>query len=118
MSGRIVGVYTVGVPVTDQDRRLRVFLVDDHAMFRAGVRAELGAHVDVIGDAGTVADAISRIAATGPDAPWPDARTRAGWACAPAQPGAARTATSTATRTSFDTDPPREPHHRTPGHRA
>ena len=24
------------------DGRLRVFLVDDHAMFRAGVRAELG----------------------------------------------------------------------------
>ncbi len=29
------------------DRRLTVFLVDDHAMFRAGVRAELGVHVEV-----------------------------------------------------------------------
>ncbi len=47
--------------------RLRVFLVDDHAMFRAGVRAELGAHVEVVGEASTVADAVSRIAATGPD---------------------------------------------------
>jgi DNA-binding NarL/FixJ family response regulator len=48
-------------------RRLRVFLVDDHAMFRAGVRAELGAHVDVVGEASTVAQAISAIAATKPD---------------------------------------------------
>jgi len=47
--------------------RLRVFLVDDHAMFRAGVRAELGAHVDVNGEAGTVPEAISKIAAGEPD---------------------------------------------------
>jgi DNA-binding NarL/FixJ family response regulator len=31
--------------------RPRIFLVDDHAMFRAGVRAELGAEVDVVGEA-------------------------------------------------------------------
>ena len=48
-------------------RRLRVFLVDDHAMFRAGVRAELGAHVEVTGEAGTVAEAVAGIAALGPD---------------------------------------------------
>src|SRR6266542_1961854 len=47
--------------------RLRVFLVDDHAMFRAGVRAELGAHVDVVGEASTVAEALTRIAALEPD---------------------------------------------------
>src|SRR5512142_489806 len=47
--------------------RLRVFLVDDHAMFRAGVRAELGAHVDVVGEASTVSQAISAVAATVPD---------------------------------------------------
>jgi DNA-binding NarL/FixJ family response regulator len=46
---------------------LRVFLVDDHAMFRAGVRAELRAHVDVVGEAGTVADAVSAIAELRPD---------------------------------------------------
>ena len=46
---------------------LRVFLVDDHAMFRAGVRAELGAHVDVVGEAGTVAEAVAAIAAPQPD---------------------------------------------------
>lgn len=48
-------------------QRLKVFLVDDHGMFRAGVRAELGGHVDVVGEAATVAQAISMIAATSPD---------------------------------------------------
>jgi DNA-binding NarL/FixJ family response regulator len=46
---------------------LRVFLVDDHAMFRAGVRAELGVFVDVVGEASTVAEAISAITAKQPD---------------------------------------------------
>jgi len=50
-----------------QAQRLRVFLVDDHVMFRAGVRAELGAHVDVVGEASTVSQAISAITATQPD---------------------------------------------------
>ena len=55
-------------PVADEaPRNLRVFLVDDHAMFRAGVRAELGAFVDVIGEAGTVADAVAAITAMQPD---------------------------------------------------
>jgi DNA-binding NarL/FixJ family response regulator len=55
-------------PVANEaPRNLRVFLVDDHAMFRAGVRAELGAFVDVIGEAGTVADAIAAITAMQPD---------------------------------------------------
>jgi DNA-binding NarL/FixJ family response regulator len=55
-------------PVANEaPRNLRVFLVDDHAMFRAGVRAELGAFVDVIGEAGTVADAVAAITAMQPD---------------------------------------------------
>ena len=36
----------------------RVVLVDDHGLFRAGVRAELDGLVDVVGDAGTVGEAI------------------------------------------------------------
>src|SRR3978361_2025218 len=44
-----------------------VFLVDDHAMFRAGVKAELGQIVRLVGDAGTVADALIGIRATRPD---------------------------------------------------
>ena len=47
--------------------RLRVFLVDDHAMFRAGVRSELGYHVDVVGEASTVAQAVALIGSVKPD---------------------------------------------------
>lgn len=47
----------------------RVFLVDDHAVFRSGVRAELQREPDmaVVGEAGTVAEAIAGIAASAPD---------------------------------------------------
>ena len=45
-----------------------VFLVDDHSMFRTGVRAELDAHpqVEVVGEAGSVAEAVSGIAGAAP----------------------------------------------------
>ena len=46
---------------------MRVFLVDDHALFRAGVRAEIGDAVTVVGEAGSVEDAIAGIIATAPD---------------------------------------------------
>src|SRR5256886_572488 len=46
---------------------VRVVLVDDHAMFRTGVRAELGHRVDVVGEAGTPAEAIEKIRASAPD---------------------------------------------------
>ncbi len=48
-------------------RAVKVFLVDDHALFRAGVRAELGPLVTIVGDAGSVDDAIQGIRATRPD---------------------------------------------------
>ena len=46
----------------------RVFLVDDHAVFRSGVRAELSreADMDVVGEAGGVAEAIAGINSTKP----------------------------------------------------
>jgi DNA-binding NarL/FixJ family response regulator len=47
--------------------RHRVVLVDDHAMFRAGVRAELGSRVEIVGEAGTVASAVDVITRTDPD---------------------------------------------------
>lgn len=49
---------------------VRVFLVDDHSVFRAGVRAELAEKtdsVDIVGEAGTVAEAIEGIRETAPD---------------------------------------------------
>ena len=45
----------------------RVVLVDDHGLFLAGVRAELGDSVEVVGEAGTVADAVSLIKQLDPD---------------------------------------------------
>ena len=38
-----------------------VVLVDDHRMFRSGVRAEIGDRVDVVGEASTVAEAIELV---------------------------------------------------------
>ena len=50
---------------------IRIFLVDDHAMIRSGVRAELGsdpqAGLAVVGEAGTVEDAVRGILETMPD---------------------------------------------------
>ena len=61
---------------------VRVFLVDDHALFRSGVRAELdrgvtgsggadgagaGGDVTVVGEAGSVAEAVAGIAHLRPD---------------------------------------------------
>jgi DNA-binding NarL/FixJ family response regulator len=45
----------------------RVVLVDDHELFRAGVRAELDGLVEVVGDAATVADAVALIRERAPD---------------------------------------------------
>jgi DNA-binding NarL/FixJ family response regulator len=45
----------------------RVVLVDDHALFRAGVRAELEGRVDVVAEAGTVDDAVRAITESEPD---------------------------------------------------
>jgi DNA-binding NarL/FixJ family response regulator len=39
----------------------RVLIVDDHQLFRAGVRAELDPLLDVIGEAGGVAEAVEAI---------------------------------------------------------
>ena len=45
----------------------RVFLVDDHAMFRSGVRSELAGHVQIVGEAEDVAPAITAITEAVPD---------------------------------------------------
>jgi DNA-binding NarL/FixJ family response regulator len=45
----------------------RVLIVDDHELFRAGVRAELEGLVEIAGDAGTVDAAVAAIAAERPD---------------------------------------------------
>ena len=45
----------------------RVVLVDDHELFRAGVRGEIATSVDIVGEAGTVADAVPLIRDLDPD---------------------------------------------------
>lgn len=47
-----------------QQRPVRVYLVDDHALFRAGVRAELeqgSDDIELVGEAGSVAEAVAGI---------------------------------------------------------
>ena len=45
----------------------RVVIVDDHGLFRAGVRSELGDAVEIVGEAATVAAAIPLILEADPD---------------------------------------------------
>src|SRR5881275_30630 len=45
----------------------RVVLVDDHELFRAGVRNELAGLVDIVGEAGSVAEAAPMIRELDPD---------------------------------------------------
>ncbi|HVE91738.1 MAG TPA: response regulator transcription factor [Actinomycetota bacterium] len=45
----------------------RVFLVDDHQLFLAGVRAELGRHCEIVGEAGDVDSAAAGIRESKPD---------------------------------------------------
>jgi DNA-binding NarL/FixJ family response regulator len=47
--------------------RVRVLVVDDHSLFRSGVRAEVEPAVEVVGEAGDVAGAIAAIRAREPD---------------------------------------------------
>ena len=47
--------------------RLRVFVVDDHDLFRAGVRAAIGSEVDIIGEADDVDPAVELIRERAPD---------------------------------------------------
>ena len=54
--------------MTEQDVQLpRVVLVDDHAIFRAGVRAELDGLVEVVGEAGDVDAAVREMVEQAPD---------------------------------------------------
>ncbi|MBB4784061.1 response regulator [Streptomyces rapamycinicus] len=52
-----------------EEGKIRIFLVDDHEVVRRGVRDLLAGEPDmeVVGEAGTAADALARIPATRPD---------------------------------------------------
>jgi len=53
--------------MTYPPRRTRLFLVDDHQLFRSGLRAELGGEFEIAGDAENVETAVAGISATRPD---------------------------------------------------
>jgi DNA-binding NarL/FixJ family response regulator len=48
-------------------QRVRVFVVDDHELFRSGVRSGLGTSCEIVGDAGSVDEAVAGILAATPD---------------------------------------------------
>ena len=53
--------------MTGTSPRRRVVIVDDHAMFRTGVRAELAGTVDVVGEAADVDEAVAAVSSARPD---------------------------------------------------
>jgi DNA-binding NarL/FixJ family response regulator len=56
-----------GAGPTGAAQRTRVVVVDDHAMFRSGVKTEIGQRVAVVGEAADVDSAVAVIAETHPD---------------------------------------------------
>ncbi|MGO2140928.1 MAG: response regulator [Leucobacter sp.] len=46
---------------------IRVVIVDDHQIFRTGLRAELGPEIEVVGEAATVDEAVALIPGLAPD---------------------------------------------------
>ena len=53
----------------EREQRIRIAVVDDHEMFRAGVIATLQPYFDVVGQAADVEGSVAMIAQTKPDAP-------------------------------------------------
>jgi DNA-binding NarL/FixJ family response regulator len=53
--------------MAESGARLRVFVVDDHDLFRAGVRAAIGGEVNIVGEADDVDPAIELIRERVPD---------------------------------------------------
>ena len=45
---------------------MKLFLVDDHELFLAGVRSELGEHFEIVGSSGDVDDAVNAIRSSNP----------------------------------------------------
>ncbi|WP_311213693.1 MULTISPECIES: response regulator transcription factor [unclassified Arthrobacter] len=54
-------------PQSGPERTVRVVIVDDHTIFRSGLKADLDARMDVVGEAGTVEQAIAVIAEARPE---------------------------------------------------
>ncbi|MGA7205450.1 MAG: response regulator transcription factor [Specibacter sp.] len=53
--------------MTEGTPAIRVVVVDDHAIFRSGLKADLDADIHVLAEAATVEEAIAEITRTGPE---------------------------------------------------
>lgn len=53
--------------MSEREQRIRIAVVDDHEMFRAGVIATLQPYFDVVGQAADVEGSVAMIAQTKPD---------------------------------------------------
>ncbi|MGN6129509.1 MAG: response regulator transcription factor, partial [Nocardioidaceae bacterium] len=53
--------------MSEREARRTVVVVDDHAMFRTGVKAELDGHVDVLGEAADVDSAVEAVLGLRPE---------------------------------------------------
>lgn len=63
--------------MSEREQRIRIAVVDDHEMFRAGVIATLQPHFDVVGQAADVEGSVAMIAQTKPDVVLLDVQCRA-----------------------------------------
>src|SRR6266700_4020496 len=80
----------MSTPAVRSGRRPRVVLVDDHGIFRSGVRSELGPRVEVVGEAEDVWPAVELIGQLLPDVVLLDVHQRlASPACGGRDEGAA-----------------------------
>ena len=53
--------------MSEREQRIRIAVVDDHEMFRAGVISTLQPYFDVVGQAADVEGSVAMIAQTKPD---------------------------------------------------
>lgn len=71
------------------ERSVRVVIVDDHSIFRSGLKADLDASIEVVGEAHDVESAVRVVTATAPDVVLLDVHLPDGTDAAPALPAAA-----------------------------